>query len=126
MDINVSPQELTIRIARTPRTVSVCGEQVTVHELGIRLPFTRKPQSLSDVGGGGDPQRIYVTSTREMTAAEYDDFARGFLRDRDWLSGQGGVIGDARVCVELIAPGRPVLYVNAEGFGYARYVARLG
>ncbi|AKJ30666.1 hypothetical protein [Caldimonas brevitalea] len=125
MDTKVSPSELTIRIARIPRTVTIGSDQVLVHELGIRLPFTRKPQALEDVGGG-EPQRIFVTRTRELTTDEYDDFASDLLRRREWLTREGGQIWDAWVCVELIAPGRPILYVNPEGADYARYVARLG
>ncbi|WKB54368.1 hypothetical protein [Eleftheria terrae] len=125
MDTHVSLQELTIRISRTPRTVFMCGREVAVHELGIRLPFTRKPQTLEDVGGG-EPQRIFVTSTRHLTAEEYDEFTGDLMRRREWVTREGGLIWNAWVCVELVAPDRPVLYVNFEGADYARYVARLG
>ena len=47
-------------------------------------------------------------------------------KSRDWLSGKGGYVGEARLCVEVHAPGRPYLYVDPSGSDYARYVGRLG
>ena len=116
---------MTLTIERTPRTLSIGGNAVDVEELDIRLPFTRKPACIDEVGGHGG-HRIYITETRELTPAEFDTFARSLLMSRDWLAGKGGGTGDGHLCVEVTAPGRPYLYVNPEGSDYARYVARLG
>ncbi len=116
---------MTISIERTPRTLNIGGTAIDVEELGVRLPFARKPVDLSELGGNGQT-RVYITETKELTPAEFDEFARSLLVSRDWLRGKGGVTSDGFLCVEVTAPGRPYLYVNPEGSDYARYVARLG
>jgi hypothetical protein len=116
---------MTITIERTARTLQVGAQTLAVEELGVRLPFARKPIDLSEVGGVGQ-KKVFVTETRELTAIEFDAFANTLLQSRDWLSGKGGGVGDGYLCVEVTAPGRPYLYVNPEGSDYGRYVARLG
>ena len=117
--------EMTITIERTPRTFTVDGNDIQVEELGISLPFARKPVDLRDMSASGD-YIVYVTETQTMTPEEFDGFAANLLTSRDWLSGQGGYVGNGRLCVEVHAPGRPYLYVDPSGGDYARYVARLG
>ena len=120
---------MTLTIERTPRTLTINGQPVVVEELGVRLPFARKPIDLNEVGGHGQI-KVFVTETRVMTPAEFDAFARNLMASRDWLAGKGGGVKDegdsGYLCVEVTAPGRPYLYVNPEGSDYARYVARLG
>lgn len=53
---------------------------------------------------------------------DYDDFTRTFLADRDWLAGKGGTHNGMWNVVEIVAPERTTLYVNPEGYAYARYV----
>ncbi len=117
--------QMTITIERTPRTFTVNGNDIQVEELGIRLPFARKPVDLKDMCATGD-YLVYITETRTMTPDEFDGFAANLLTSRYWLSGKGGYIGNGRLCVEVHAPGRPYLYVDPSGGDYARYVARLG
>ena len=117
--------EMTITIERTPRTFTVDGNDIQVEELGISLPFARKPVDLRDMSASGD-YIVYVTETQTMTPEEFDGFAANLLTSRDWLSGKGGYVGNGRLCVEVHAPGRPYLYVDPSGGNYARYVARLG
>ena len=117
--------QMTITIERTLRTFTVDGNGIQVEELGIRLPFARKPVDLRDMSATGD-YIVYVTETRTMTPEEFDGFAANLLTSRDWLSGKGGYVGNGRLCVEVHAPGRPYLYVDPSGGDYARYVARLG
>ncbi|ASJ25704.1 hypothetical protein [Laribacter hongkongensis] len=117
--------EMTITIERTPRTFTVDGNDIQVEELGISLPFARKPVDLRDMSASGD-YIVYVTETQTMTPEEFDGFAANLLTSRDWLSGKGGYVGNGRLCVEVHAPGRPYLYVDPSGGDYARYVARLG
>ncbi len=116
---------MTLTIERTPRTLMINGQAVIVEELGVRLPFARKPVDLDEVGGHGQI-KVFVTETRVMTPAEFDAFARSLMASRDWLAGKGGGTEGGYLCVEVTAPGRPYLYVNPEGSDYARYVARLG
>jgi len=116
---------MTITIERTPRTLQVGAQAIAVEELGVRLPFARKPIDLTEVGGNGQ-KKVFVTETRELTPSEFDAFASTLLKSRDWLSGKGGGTDDGYLCVEVTAPGRPYLYVNPEGSDYGRYVARLG
>ncbi|MBE0474893.1 hypothetical protein [Rhodoferax sp.] len=116
---------MTITIERTPRTFRIGTDTLQVEELSITLPFARKPCNLSKLGGD-QPETILVTETREMSTAEFDEFAANLLRSRDWLDGKGGTTQVGTLCVEVCAPGRPYLYINPEGSNYARYVARLG
>ena len=118
---------MTITIKRTARTITFQGQTITVMELNVRLPFARKPADLSEVGGEGN-YKVFVTETREMTPAEYDIFASQLCKSRDWLSGKGGYLPleDGRLCIEIRATDRPMLYVDPSGGDYGRYVARLG
>ena len=125
MNIPPTRTQMTITIERTPRTFTVDGNDIQVEELGIRLPFARKPVDLRDMSASGD-YIVYVTETQTMTPEEFDGFAANLLTSRDWLSGKGGYVSNGRLCVEVHAPGRPYLYVDPSGGDYARYVARLG
>ncbi|MBU6956041.1 hypothetical protein KP814_32170 [Hahella sp. HN01] len=116
---------MTLTITRTPRTLIVGGISIEVEELGVRLPFARKPVDLSEVGGYGQ-HRIYVTETREMTTIEFDVFTNHLSARRDWLRGKGGSVHGGELCIEVTAPGRPYLYINPDHGDYPRYVARLG
>jgi len=116
---------MSITIERTPMTIQWEGQEIQVEQLGIRLPFARKPADLKDMSASGD-YVVYVTETRAMTPEEFDGFAANLLASRDWLAGKGGYVGQGRLCVEVHAPGRPYLYVDPSGGDYARYAARLG
>lgn len=116
---------MTITIERTPRSLQFDGAAIQVEELSVRLPFARKPVDLSEVGGEGN-YNVFVTETKELTPAEFDVFAATLLKSHDWLSGKGGYVEDGRLCVEICATGRPLLYVDPSGGNYGRYVARLG
>ncbi|MFV8607054.1 hypothetical protein [Ralstonia pseudosolanacearum] len=111
-------------IKRTPRTLLVGNTAIQVEELAERLSFARKPADLSEVRGK-EYVEVYVTETKELTTAEFDDFASSLLVSRDWLRGKGGGRLGSYFCIEVTAPGRPTLYVNPEGSDYARYVARV-
>mgnify|MGYP003492711009 FL=1 len=60
-----------------------------------------------------------VVAVKELTAEEYDAFAKRLLRARDWLANFDGICNEA---LEVKAPGRPTLYVKPKGGNYARYV----
>ena len=116
---------MSITIERTPLAIEFDGRTIRVEQLGIRLPFARKPENLRDMCTSGEDV-IYVTETWTMTPEEFDGFASKLLVSCDWLTGKGGYVGQGRLCVEVHAPGRPYLYVDPSGGDYARYVARLG
>ncbi len=116
---------MTITIERTPRTLQFESAAIEVEELSVRLPFAQKSANLSEVGGEGN-YKVFVIETREMSPAEFDGFACQLLKSRDWLSGKGGYLADGRLCVEVHATGRPILYVDPSGGDYGRYVARIG
>jgi hypothetical protein len=117
---------ITIEVKRTPTTVTVNGQVMSVQQLSVLLPFARKPADLSEACEASGSDTVYITETREMTPDEFDAFSRSLLRSRDWLSGKGGYANDGRLCVEVHAPGRPWLYVDPSGGDYGRYVARIG
>ena len=117
-------------IHRIPRTVRIGGQAIEVQKLSVPLPFARKParfDEVSRVSLDDENVPVYILETKEMTEAEFDAFAGNLLASREWLDGKGGCVhGDGYLCVEVVAPGRPRLYVNPEGSDYARYVACLG
>ena len=116
-------------IQRNPLTIQAGGYAIKPLTPSIALPFARKPVDLDDVENNarqnGENIPVYVLETKELTTAEFDTFAGSLLDSREWLAGKGGGKSDGYLCVEVIAPGRPRLYVNPEGSDYARYIARL-
>nr|WP_315170770.1 hypothetical protein [uncultured Limnohabitans sp.] len=116
---------MTITIERKPLIIHFDGKDMQVEELSIRLPFGRKPATMSEIAGSEDCT-IYITETRDMEPAEFDSFAMNLLQSRAWLKGKGGYYADGRLCVEVHAPGRPYLFIDPSGSDYGRYVARVG
>lgn len=102
---------MTITIERKPMTIHFDGKDMEVEELSIRLPFGRKPATMSEIAGSEDCN-VYITETRETEPEEFDNFAKNLLKSRDWLKGKGGYYGDGRLCVEVHAPGRPYLFID--------------
>lgn len=88
----------------------------------LRAIFASKPANLKEATFGGAPIPIEIEGRREMTAAEYDGFTASLLEDRDWLAGKGGLRNGKAVVIEITAPNRKTLYIDASGFDYARYV----
>ena len=115
---------MSITIERTPLALQWEGHEIQVDQLGIRLPFARKPENLKDMSASGD-YIVYVTETRTMTPEEFDGFAANLLVSRDWLAGKGGYVGQGRLCVEVHAPGRPYLFVDPSGGDYGSYVTAI-
>lgn len=90
--------------------------------------------------------RVKIVEIVTLTADEYEDFCDGLLEDRDWLAGKGGSdstanVGEGkhffqftdderkawmaesyRVCVAVQSEGKRTLYVDPQGYNYARYV----
>ncbi len=116
---------MTITIERKPLTIQFDGKYMQVEELGIRLPFGRKPTDISDIAACG-VEAVYVTEIREMDPEEFDGFKLNLGKSRDWLKGKGGDYWDGRLCVMVHAPGRPYLFIDPSGGDSVRYLARLG
>lgn len=93
----------------------------------ILVRFASKPRDIADVEAAyrDDSLRaevVTVSETTALTAEEYDVLVQSFLTDRTWCLGKGGY-SKGRICViEVTAPDRRPLYINPEGYGYARYV----
>ena len=118
---------LILRFALRKHEFLLHGERVTMHELDTQPAFSRKPASLADMGGGA-LERVFIFDRVEMDTTGFDAFARNLSRDQEWLVGRSAClpIQGARACVMVTSPNRPILFVDTQGSGYARYVARLG
>jgi hypothetical protein len=93
----------------------------------LRVRFTRKPCDLNEVLNNSDPDHgcypVALEFIKEMTVAEYDEFAANLLLDRPWLKGRGGFINSqTRSVVMVTAPTRTTLFVDPSGSAYGRYV----
>ena len=91
---------MSITIERTPLTLQWEGQDIQVEQLGIRLPFARKPENLKDMSASGD-YLVYVTETRTMTPEEFDGFAANLLVSRDWLAGRRLSLADFAAAAHL-------------------------
>ncbi|WP_152566229.1 hypothetical protein [Lysobacter antibioticus] len=86
--------------------------------------FARKAESLSWVQRelrvlNVRPEIALVVATKDLTAEQYDAFAKQLLRARDWLADFDGICHEV---VEVRCPGRPMLYVKSKGTNYAHTV----
>lgn len=93
----------------------------------ILIRFARKPESIAEVRAAATStayrfERVSIAETIELTEAEYDNFARLMYKNWDWLDGKGGERDGLIQAIAVTAPERPTLYVNPEGYSYARYV----
>lgn len=122
-----SPDCLILKFALREHEFLIDDVLVKMRELDAQLPFSRKPVSLADMGGGS-PERVFIFDQVDLDAMGFDSFARNLSRDHDWLASRYELmpIAHARACVMVTSPGRPVLFVDTQGSSYARYVARLG
>lgn len=94
----------------------------------VLVRYARKPESLHEIESvlryrEGTAYKTEVIETKEMTAAEYDSFARRPLLSREWLAGKGGFRNrDVRLAIAVTAPDRRTLYVDPSGSDYGRYI----
>lgn len=89
--------------------------------------------------------RCLVTDAAILTSEEYDDLTNSFLDDRDWLADKGGHNSDMiqpegdwwnwsqeaqeefrrtayRLVIGVVCKERPTIYLDPQGYSYARYV----
>jgi len=126
-EVTVSDESIFLRLTLEKVTFLAKGQPVTLLKLPMPLSFSRKAANLSELGGG-EPELVYVLKRIDMAPLGFDHFARNLCADHDWLEGQCMAlpIANARACVMVVATGRPILFIDTQGFSYARYVARLG
>lgn len=125
--ISVTREALSLTLALEPISVMHRGAAVELLKLPMPLPFACKARNLSELGGGS-LNSVYVFKRIDIDALGYDSFARNLCQPHDWLDGLCLALPftNARACVMLVATGRPILFIDTQGFSYARYVARLG
>ena len=125
--VDVCNDAISLRLSLTSEQFTGPAGPVTVLKLPIPLSFACKARNLSELGGGA-LQTVYVFKRIDMDPLGFDVFARHLCRDTDWLEGQRLAlpVANARACVMVVATGRPILFIDTQGYSYARYVARLG
>ena len=89
-----------------------------------KVRFARKAESLDwaqrELRHTSVPAEVArVVEVKELTADEYDAFAKQPLRAWEWLADFTGIYTDV---MEIRCPGRATLYVRTEGHDYARYL----
>jgi len=98
------------------------------HTNSLRVRFVRKPADLQEVLEAPSwnstlPEPVIISEARELTTAEYDNFANTLLQDCDWLAGKGGFPDQTmRHVIAVLAENRKTLYVDPSGSAYGRYV----
>ncbi len=125
--VDVCNDAISLRLSLTSEQFTGPAGPVTVLKLPIPLSFACKARNLSELGGG-ELQTVYVFKRIELDSFEFDVFAENLCRDTDWLEGQclALPVANARACVMVVATERPILFIDTQGYLYARYVARLG
>ncbi len=95
----------------------------------ITITLVRKPTNLDEVKevikhGSGERVRAKVEEVKKLSTNEYDKLSQNFFAHTSWLDGKGGTALPENVwsVIEVQAPGRKTLYIDPEGFDYARYV----
>ena len=94
----------------------------------LNISLVRKAQNLKEVEKAirkGESNRVkaVVDKSYKLSENEYDKFVYNFMVHTTYLSGEGGVDSDGTVhVVEITAPDRKTIYVDPEGYDYARYV----
>lgn len=125
--VDVCNDAISLRLSLISEQFTGPAGPVTVLKLPIPLSFACKARDLSELGGGV-LQKVYVFTRIDMDQLGFDAFAKNLCRDTDWLEGLFLAIpvANARACVMVVATGRPILFIDTQGYSYARYVARLG
>lgn len=125
--VDVCNEAISLRLSLTSEQFTGPAGPVTVLKLPIPLSFACKARDLSELGGGR-LQSVYVFKRIDMDPLGLDAFAKNLCRVTDWLEGQclALPVANARACVMVVATGRPILFIDTQGYSYARYVARLG
>lgn len=126
--VNVCNDAISLRLSLTSEMFTGPTGPVTVLKLPIPLSFACKARNLSEIGGGGQLEAVYIFTRVNMDPLDFDEFSRNLCRRTDWLENLclARPVDNARACVMVVATGRPILFIDTQGYSYARYVARLG
>ena len=125
--VTANDDAIFLRLALEKVSVMHRGRVVDLLKLPMPLAFACKAANLADLGGGS-LACVYVFKRIDMDPLGFDAFTRHLCRDAQWLEGLSVALpfSDSRACIMIVSTGRPVLFIDTQGFGYARYVARLG
>lgn len=94
----------------------------------LNISLVRKPLNMKEVEkairkGEADRVKAVVDKSYKLSENEYDKFVYNFMVHTTYLRGEGGVDSDGTVhVIEITAPARKTIYVDPEGYDYARYV----
>lgn len=70
-----------------------------------------------------EAENVIVEKTVKLTDAAYQQLIDNPMTETfDFLKNQGGIKDGEMLTVEIKCKDRPTLLVNAEGYGYARYM----
>lgn len=71
-------------------------------------------------------QEVYIAETLTMNTKDYDHLLQNFISENDKIAGKGGQEPDGLGrFIKIMCPNRMTIYVNPEGYNYARYVGIL-
>lgn len=129
------------------QTVNLENAKVFVTAEFAKLNKNDTLQEYIDEVKSGDysTDRCKVVEAVTLTAEEYNELTNSFLRDREWLTGKGGHDSDMdqpdgawwtwgsekqdefsstsyRLVISVYAPERQIIYIDPQGYSYARYV----
>jgi hypothetical protein len=84
-------------------------------EESLRLPPKRRAEIKK--------AKTLVTEEKKLTTEAFDKLTRSFLSSRKWLEKTGGSSAEyEHMAVKVTAPNREPIYIDAQGYDYARYV----
>jgi hypothetical protein len=67
--------------------------------------------------------KTLITEEKRMSTSEFDRLTRSFMDSRKWLKKTGGSSSDYHhMAIKITAPNREPIYIDAQGYDYARYV----
>lgn len=95
----------------------------------VEVEMVRKPSTIEDLKrtvarGFSAPTTVVVEETIPLSFDEYNTFVNNFSNSFKWLEGKGGTSEDGVMSVVKVTAGDSLgVYVNPEGYDYARYVA---
>jgi hypothetical protein len=117
---------------------------ITIYNDGIANEIAEYRDEVAE--GRFHLERCKVTDSVRMSKEEYAEFCNSLMTDRDWLAGKGGTDTTAnlprvehwwqytgeqqkefrmhayRLVLSVSAPDRPTIYIDPQGYQYARYV----
>ncbi|WP_215843289.1 zincin-like metallopeptidase domain-containing protein [Acidithiobacillus montserratensis] len=100
----------------------------TENSESVRVVFWAKVNDAEDIAnlgleGAEKPDVVRVQKSLSLSPGDYDRLTNGFLVDDSRLAGLGGHDEEGnRLTVQVDAPDRQRLFIDPQGYDYARYV----